>query len=114
MSEASSDTSALLRLPEEIASVQSQLQRLDEGIRTAKHNISAAQGHGKASRDEQRALQDDIQTALQAVATLELQNADLQALLAIKQEHSTTVHLKAEDVQVSQCVRSTYTPFKGL
>lgn len=94
--------SALRRLPEEIASVQSHLQRLDDGVREAAHRLRSSEEGVKASQDQQRALQDGVETALQAIAVLETQKGDLQALAAVKQQHAENAHRRAEELQAGR------------
>lgn len=95
------DASALMRLPEEIASVQSQLQWLDEGVREVLHDIKASEESITANQAGQHALQSSIKGDLEAVSVLELQNRDLQTLVAVRQQQISSARTLSENTQVT-------------
>ena len=95
------DASALMRLPEEIASVQSQLQWLDEGVGRVLHDIKASEESITANQAGQHALQSSIKGDLKAVAVLELQNRDLQTLVAVRQQQISDARTLSKNTQVT-------------
>ena len=102
MAEGILDASALMKLPEQIASVQSQLTRLDEGVREVLHDIKASEESVVVCHTRQHALQDSIKADIEAVSLLELQNRNLQTLVAVRQQYTTTAQNLTKNVQVTR------------
>ena len=97
------DASALMRFPEEIAAVQSELHGLDEQLQAIAREKLGTEAAIQASQHQQHALQEDIHNGIEAISGLDLQCKDLQALLAARQQQRLT-DPAMEDTQVNTAV----------
>ena len=107
MTQYAQDASALMRLPEEIAAVQSELHGLDDELRAVAHKKLETEAAIEASHTQEHALQQDIHDRIVAISGLDLQCKDLLALLTARQQQRLT-DTAQEDTQVKSVIHSRW------
>ncbi|DBA99885.1 TPA: hypothetical protein ACH3X1_013771 [Trebouxia sp. C0004] len=82
----SGDSLDLSELPERVAQVQSELQRLEEAVRQTKERVRQVETTKEAAFARQQVLQEQLEQDLKEVHTLQAQQEDLLALKAVQEQ----------------------------